>query len=128
MNDKTEALIRELAEKLGTTVEHLWGILVHQAPISGTIDLLVMVAWMIAVIWTYRIVKEKTAIPKPTEDNRFTRAEWVNEGAWTAWLVWGMVSCASIIIIGCFLSDVISAILNPEYWAIKQVIMYSRNV
>ena len=29
MNDKTEQLVRELAEKLGTTVEHLWGVLVQ---------------------------------------------------------------------------------------------------
>ena len=40
MNDQTLELIRDLAEKLGTTTEHLWGVLVTQAYISGVGDVI----------------------------------------------------------------------------------------
>jgi hypothetical protein len=33
-------LLGKLADKLGTTVEKLWSVLLKQAPISGTVDLL----------------------------------------------------------------------------------------
>ena len=38
MNEATAKLIEELAAKLGTTAEHLWGVLVRQAPISATVS------------------------------------------------------------------------------------------
>ena len=40
MNDQTLELIRDLAEKLGTTTEHLWGVLMTQAFISGIGDVI----------------------------------------------------------------------------------------
>ncbi len=43
MDEQIEKLLRELAEKLGTTAEHLWGVLMRQAPISGVIGILVFV-------------------------------------------------------------------------------------
>lgn len=55
MNNDVGELILELAERLGTTGEHLWGVLVRQAPISGAIDLTVMAAWVLAVAWAFRV-------------------------------------------------------------------------
>lgn len=39
MNDKVLEALQTLAEKLGVTAEHLWGVLLKQAPIDGTIFL-----------------------------------------------------------------------------------------
>lgn len=48
MNEETSKLIRELADKLGTTAEHLWSVLVKQAPISSATDCVgLIVLWII---------------------------------------------------------------------------------
>lgn len=58
MNDNTRQLLEQLAVKLGTTVEHLWGVLIRQAPVSGLISILGYIA-VIAVLAeiTRRLVK-----------------------------------------------------------------------
>ena len=122
MNDKTEALIRELAEKLGTTGENLWSVLVRQAPITGAIDLLVVVAWAFAVVWAFRLVRAKTTKPMPTEADRYPRAEWQNEVAFAAWALWVFMAIMVAVIGGASLSGTIGALVNPEYWALKQVL------
>ena len=122
MNDKTEALIRELAEKLGTSGEHLWGVLVRQAPITGAIDLLVIVAWAFAVVWVFCLVRAKTAKPMPTEADSYPRAEWYDEGAFMAWALWAVMAMMVAVIGGVSLSETIGALVNPEYWALKQVL------
>jgi hypothetical protein len=38
MDDKTFQALTNLATKLGTTAEHMWGVLLRQAPITGVID------------------------------------------------------------------------------------------
>lgn len=35
MNEQTEKLLREIAAKIGTTGEHLWGVLIQQAYIRA---------------------------------------------------------------------------------------------
>ena len=37
MNDKTEQLLRDLASKLGVTVEHLWGVMIRGNRVEGFI-------------------------------------------------------------------------------------------
>lgn len=43
MDDKYRQLIEDMAAKLGVTAEHLWGVLVKQAPISGAVDLVICI-------------------------------------------------------------------------------------
>ena len=53
MNDQTVQLLRELAEKFGTTTEHLWGVLIKQAYISGVGDLITSIAFALAAIYVF---------------------------------------------------------------------------
>jgi hypothetical protein len=62
VDTKTEALIRDLAEKLGTTTEHLWGVLVHQAMIAGLVEIIVMAAWVLALFVVFRILRSNTSL------------------------------------------------------------------
>lgn len=39
MEEKTIKLIEQLAQKLGTTTEYLWAVLLKQAPIDATVVL-----------------------------------------------------------------------------------------
>lgn len=114
MNEATTKLVEELAAKLGTTAEHLWGVLVRQAPISGVCDALAIVAWIIGLAWALRLVRSKT---KETDGD----AEWEDEGAFFAWLVWGITAAVVMIVAGACFGDIVASIVNPEYWALKQV-------
>jgi hypothetical protein len=122
MNERTEILIRELSEKLGTTAEHLWGVLIQQAYITATIDMIFMAAWIFAVVRGFLFVRSKTTAAKPTEEERYPRAEWEGDDQAIAWAVWVVTAVVAAIIIGSSLSESISALVNPEYWALKQFI------
>lgn len=115
MNEATTKLVEELAAKLGTTAEHLWGVLVRQAPISGVCDALAIVAWIIGLAWALRLVRSKTT------DQGNGCAEWTDEGALVAWLVWAFTASVVMLVAGACFAEIVASIVNPEYWALKQV-------
>lgn len=110
MNDQTTQLLRELAERLGTTTEHLWGVLVRQAPLSGLTHLF---CWGIAAtIFTLSFKR----IRKIDNDEWDTPARSIATGIWAI----------GLLIFTCMLySDsqmIIAAFFNPEFWALKQIL------
>ena len=122
VDDKTLQALTTLAAKLGTTAEYMWGVLLRQAPITGAIDLAVMVAWVTMAVLLLRLVRRKTTKPAKTEEDRYPSAEWHEEGAVLAWA--GAIGFALItaLIVGSGLSSVAAALTNPEYWALKQIL------
>lgn len=109
MNDKTEQLVRELAEKLGTTADHLWGVLVKQAGISSTVNTLALVLTGISLAAAWRWVTK--AIKCGDDDSEET-----------ALLVGIFISVVSLVWFICLMSsvsDILSGFINPEYWALK---------
>lgn len=108
MNKETTDLINALAEKLGTTAEHLWAVLIRQAPITASMELLLILTLLVAVIVTaclaWRCAKKN------------------NDEA---------VACMTIISIALFvalifttateLPTIVAGFVNPEYWALTQV-------
>lgn len=120
MNEQTEKLIRELADRLGTTAEHLWGVLIRQAGISGITNLLVCAAWGALLAWGYRFLRRKTTAPLATALNPHPRAEWDDQD-WI-WLVFGFVVAVVALVVGCNLEQIVGSLLNPEYWALQQLL------
>ena len=105
MNEEAIALLKELAEKLGTTSEYLWEALLRQAPITGTIDLLILAGWVTGLILMFHKLK------------KLSDKEYVE----LLWLVWGVLACIAALA-SLTLSTTISALINPEYWALKQLL------
>lgn len=122
MDDKTLQALTALANKLGTTAEYLWGVLLRQAPITGVINLAMMAAWVAMVVLLLRWVRSKTRVPPETKDERYPRAEWHSEGAFFAWA--GSITFAALVavMVGLELSGTIAALVNPEYWALRQIL------
>jgi hypothetical protein len=122
MDDKTIALIGKIAEKLGTTSDHLWGVLLHQAPISGAVELSTDVVMAFVAVGLVRFVKGKTTKPAETKDKRYTYAEWKDEGAVLAWIA----TVAYLIITGAVVigsvQEIVAAFFNPEYWALSYIL------
>lgn len=92
-------LLEKLAEKLGTTSSYLWSVLIKQAFIDGILSIIFCV---LIAIWTYALwydgYDEGTAYA-------FTMA------------VIAVLICALVM-----LYNIPTAFLNPEYWALKEVL------
>lgn len=122
MDEKTLQVLTALASKFGTTAEYLWGVLLRQAPITGVIDLALMAAWAaLSVMWC-RFVMRKTKAPKPTDDGLCPSAEWRDEAAFFSWLSAVVLVGVTALIVTSNFSTVAAALVNPEYWALRQIL------
>lgn len=122
MDEKYRQLIEALAEKLGTTAEHLWGVLVKQAPISGAVDLVLCIVIAASAWWWAALVKRKTTKPPKTDDDRYPYAEWSDEAAGLSWIGAVIAVVFALICIVGSAQGIVAAFANPEYWALKQLV------
>lgn len=114
MNEKTTELLTALAIKFGTTVDHLWGVLVKQSVIHGVTGFVIWAAIAIMVGFGVRFVIDNTTGPDP---------EWDDDiGVPFAWTC----SFVAVLLVTAFgiadISDFITAILNPEFMALRWVL------
>ena len=122
MDEKYQALIEALASKLGTTAEHLWGVLVRQAPISGAVDLVLCMLIATVTVWFVALVKNKTTAPAATEEDRYPHAEWRDDAAFLAWAVALIAGVLALVCVIGSSQGIAAAFANPEYWALKQLV------
>jgi hypothetical protein len=112
--DKIANLLEELANKLGTTMEHLWNILMHQAYIEAFKNI-IMIAFFIVL---------EILISKYTfKYNKGKSLEDIDDFGSIAIIILSIV--ISIFIIAMIVSlvpETIDAIFNPEYWALNHII------
>ena len=113
MNKETQELIERLSEKLGTTADHLWGVLIKQAPIQAIIDGITMAALIVLSILALKLFKDKYKKLWDTDAEPLV----IVAGLFTAMLV-----VATIIIVCTTFDTTVTAVFNPEYWALKQII------
>ena len=111
MNENTIQFLNALSIKLGTTSEYLWAVLIKQAPIDGWITLMVMVAWLIGGFFLSKFFFGKIKNDK-----------WDEEIGYCLFGFSLIVYAIVILIIGFCLSDTISSIINPEYWALNKIL------
>jgi hypothetical protein len=122
MDDKTLQALTDLANKIGTTTEYLWGVLLKQAPLTGVIDLLLTVAWVLGAVMWCRYVLRKTTRPHPTDDDMYPCADWTGEAAFFSWLSAVLVAIVAAVVVSGSLATTVAALLNPEYWALRQIL------
>lgn len=107
MSEETTKLIKELADKFGTTAEHLWEVLVKQAPITSAIHLTIFGVVLIAAL-----ISIPMAIYKTRKDDEIS-----------LWVLPAAVFTMSSIILSCELLPIaLAGFFNPEFWALKQFI------
>lgn len=115
MDERTEMLIRELADKLGTTGEHLWGVLLRQASIYGTYWLIISMLFILGPLWFFRELKRNRTSEEPDEMWGFD-VEFVG-------VVGSIVSFILLLTVVLGVEEsVITPLFNPEYWALKQLL------
>jgi len=113
MNPEIASLLSKLAEKLGTTTEYLWGVLLKQAPISAMVELFQILLTIVAVFVLYRIHKKNVVIEDCYVDNPAKAVVMV---------VMAVALGIVVIIEFCCLENVVNGFFNPEYWALHRIL------
>ena len=122
MNEQIQQALTELCTKLGTTVEHLWTVLIRQAYISGITNIVAITIWTTVCVWSFRFIQKKTTVPQKTETDQYPVADWHDEGKGIAWIIWGLATILFLLTAGSWASDIIGSLFNAEYWALKQLL------
>ena len=109
MNQETLEALSKLANKLGTTSEYLWSVLLKQAPIYAATTALSLTLWVLATaVAAYFYLK-----------NYKDASEEFNV---IAGMSLGTVTLLTLVFASADIPSIISALANPEYWALKQII------
>lgn len=118
MNEQTTKLIEQLAHKLGTTSEYLWGVLLKQAPLSAITDLMYLVIVVIMGIGLYKLHKR---FSKETTKYDVWSYESNGELVIPIIIILAIIWVILLIICFCSIDNIIYGFFNPEYWAFKEV-------
>lgn len=114
--DRTELLLQKLSASLGTTVEHLWEILIKQVYVDAIGCCLVIgIALVFGIAWTFY---SKFWYKKIKEDN------WHKDGFTTNIVISIIVYLVLFIILGDNLYSIFSCLYNPEYQALQEILKY----
>lgn len=117
MDNQTADLLKQLASKLGTTAQNLWNILLHQAPISATIGLIIS-----AILIIFPIVLYKVHLRLLKEDgDRYSGYE--NNDAYP--IIMGILAFGAlvgIIFVVCNIENILNGYFNPQYWALEKIL------
>ena len=118
MNTEITNLLATLADKLGTTSEYLWGILLRQAPISATVILIQIIFTVLSGIFLWKLHKY---FSKET-DERYSMYDRSNGGLEVLIIIFSVL----ILIIGIVsffqIENVLNGYFNPEYWALNKIL------
>jgi hypothetical protein len=115
MNEQTTKLLEALAAKLGTTAEYLWTVLLRQAWISAIEDVL---QYLVVASLPYFMWKFHKRMKATMEGGYLSNDE-------EKWLIVGVCwFVVAVIVFWAFLCipDTITKLVNPEYWALSEVL------
>lgn len=114
MSKETTDLINQLADKLGTTAEHLWGVLVKQAPISSAVELALLLAGILGAV-----VLGMVAYKKSKKEDSSDHDDLVCVYCAVASAILGLIV---LVVLLCESENIVAGFFNPEYWALHQLI------
>lgn len=114
--DKAMEYIDKLAEKLGVAAEHVYGVLVKQQMVSGVIGIFGMIAAIIflGIVFTKLLKKgiEHNKVLDSFDTSPYTLVA----------IFFGAVLGITVIVSFFVIPIGINQIINPEYYAIKEII------
>lgn len=133
MEQNTEALLRDLAEKLGTTTERLYGVLVKQAKVRIIKSIFTIGFFIIISIFLYvitRFVHYDDGVYKIIHHNMFDYSIRDEQDSWPIcnilfviiWVISSIGWIISITEIKSAVDGIVENNINPEYQALQDVI------
>lgn len=119
MNKETNELIEKLAQKMGTTTEYLWSVLIKQAQIDAWTSIFQYLLIVIFGIILYRLHKKFSF--EPEGHNSYSM---YYDKDYLGYLMGISAAIFAILAVCAFFSitDTVNGFLNPEYWALRRVL------
>lgn len=103
-----------MAARLGTTAEHLWGVLVRQAYVSSITNIVLLLILLAAgSIMTHSGRMMDTDYYAANKAHRLKHL--------AIWAFGLFMMALWVILIMANGSDIVAGLVNPEYWALKRV-------
>ena len=120
MNEQTLKLIEGLAQKLGTTSEYLWGILIKQALVDSVIRIgyILFLICCGLVLWKVH----KKLLEKPAGDSYDTYYEQGNHTPALIMVIMGIVWLICSVVALSFICKIFTGFYNPEYFALDKIL------
>lgn len=128
MKPDIESILAAIAMNIGTTVEHLWGVLIKQSTISAISDFITCTLWIIGFVYLFKGVKKlinKRIVIDKYGDEVIKRD--IDEAiVWIIWTCMIVVSLIMVISVTLSIENIINASFNPEYWALEKILSLIR--
>ena len=118
MKEEITQMLRELATQLGTTTEFLWGVLIRQAFISGTYNAILVVVCIVTIT---SVKLKETFLTEIKQSLPYAQREKLE-----AWQIFSIItlsiaSVISLVVLAATSGNMMTALFNPEYWALNKV-------
>lgn len=118
MTENLTMLLSELAAKLGTTVEYLWGVMIAQAQVEIYTFIGVFIAFLLSIGVLILTIAGLNKYGLDDYGNPDTKG-W---GFIIFICISGVVVLTSLMVLISNFGDFITAISNPEYWALQEIL------
>jgi hypothetical protein len=116
MNDNAVMLLDKIAEKLGVTASYLWAVMLKQAPVYATIQLVEYAVTILVIVLVFAYRKSLNKLVRGVFDSD------VDILGVIGCIIFAIVSVAWIIACLASIGDTVTALVNPEYWALDQLL------
>ena len=121
MNENTTLMLQQLAAKLGTTTEYLWGILLRQAPIDATINL---IQSLLILVYCFFIYKKHKSLSEVKDYNGYKERGYdhYNDNVSILMIIGCVVGIILLFAMFFTVDNVINGYFNPEYWSLNKIL------
>ena len=114
MNQEIIELLKVLADKFGTTTEHLWRVLLEQALLSGITNVILLVVILVLTVMWVRFALERI--------EKGEKGYYSSDDIGALWLTIILVIPFCGVVSVLLIYDIVTAILNPDYWALREIL------
>jgi len=117
MNENTTKILEQIAQKMGTTSEYLWQVLLRQAPIEATSTLIQSILILLLGWGLYKIHCKLTK----EVDGKSSLYHKYEEKAGIPMFIGGIAFLVLFICAFCCIDSIVNGYFNPEFWALEKV-------
>ena len=122
MEEKAFEYIDAIAANLGVAAEHVYGALLKQAMVSGLRSVVYIIIYLAVSYAIIKVLKRVYSDVKEDEEGLFVDSFGVPLGGVFALVFGGIALVIMFFVIMADISNTSTALLNPEYWALKEIL------
>lgn len=120
MKEETEKLLRELADKLGTTIEHLYEVLTKEAKAKAIYEIVYLLCYALFGVFMW-FLTSKTYYTAPAGNHDIEVSTLIMYVFYLADIISGAIILFQL---PMRFSDLYSYYKNPEYSAIQEILQH----